>query len=335
MLARIVLVLIQIFIYADPIKGQFFSWFRTQSKLVERSIQHDGLTRWYLEYQPDSFQTSPVKKLVIVLHGGTQGMHTIFRYAYRTSTFLWLTYADQYGFLVLAPNAVNARNNDTKGENQNWNDLRDAFNTGIDDVGFIADLINWAITERSIDPNHVYITGASNGGVMTYRLLIEQPNLFAAGVAFIANLPEAQVPIPANVTPIMIVLGTKDKLMKWDGGTVGNDRGTIRSALATRDYWIYANNLNASAIEMTQLDNYNRFDNCIITSARYETTNASSSSNISKPFLFYTMQGGGHVYPEKSRRIFASIILTRYFGPPCRDASGTDLAWTFMSQYPI
>lgn len=169
---------------------------------------------------------------------------------------------------------------------------------------------------------------------MTYRLLVEQSNLFAAGVAFIANLPEREIPIPMNATPIMIVLGTSDPLMKWEGGTLAGNRGTVRSALATKDYWIHANHLNANVYEKKQLENYNRYDNCIIESERYETTNISSSStNSSQPLMFYTMKGGGHVYPERSRLIYTSLILNRILGPPCRDVSGIDLAWTFMSQF--
>lgn len=128
--------------------------FHTKSKLIERSIEHNGLSRWCLEYQPNSFPSSNTnnnntttisssRKLVIVLHGGTESMRTIFRYSRRGTTFRWLTLSDQYGFLVLAPNAVNAQNNnDTKGNNQNWNDLREVFNPDIDDVGLITKLIN-------------------------------------------------------------------------------------------------------------------------------------------------------------------------------------------------
>jgi polyhydroxybutyrate depolymerase len=309
---------------------------RTTSKLNELSLEHDGLTRWFLEYQPDSFtkrSKDDIARLVIVLHGGTESMRNIFQRSRRGTTGRWLTLSNEQGFLVLAPNGVSANgNNDTKGDNQNWNDQREDGSI-IDDVGFITRLVNWAITERGISLNHIYVTGASNGGMMTYRMLIEQPNLFASGAAFIANLPDKEIMLPVNSTPIMLVLGTSDPLTKWEGGEIANGRGTVRSALATRDFWIQANHLNATPFVSQQLDNYNRFDNCVIESQLYDKTNTTSSSNASEPLLFYTMKGGGHVYPEKSRRIFSSWILRRILGPPCRDASGIDLAWTFMVQF--
>jgi Prolyl oligopeptidase family len=83
-----------------------------------------------------------------------------------------------------------------------------ALDTGVDDVGFIAALIDWAATERNIDRSRVCVTGISNGGTMTERLVIERPDLFAAAAAFVTNLPERDIPFPSVGTPFFLLSGT-------------------------------------------------------------------------------------------------------------------------------
>jgi polyhydroxybutyrate depolymerase len=294
--------------------------------LVEQSISHDGLTRWFLEHRPDSYAEGGA--LVILLHGGTQSMRKIFNRRNRGSR-RWLDLSDANGFLLLAPNGVNPDTGDTKGDDQNWNDLRDEIGGNVDDVGFLTALTYWAVTERGVDPSRVYVTGASNGGIMTYTALILTPEVYAAGAAFIANLPATEVPTPDNPTPIFIMNGTKDKLMKWDGGTVGQEGGEVRSALATRDYWVQVNAADAGNVQKAKLRNRRLFDGCRITSELYPATGADSA-----PVQFYTMEGGGHMIPFTG---FGSYPLSYRLiaGPPCRDTDGADLAWDFMSQYTL
>ncbi|MBD7910833.1 MULTISPECIES: prolyl oligopeptidase family serine peptidase [Clostridium] len=45
------------------------------------------------------------------------------------------------------------------------------------------ELINKLVTEGKVDKNRIYLTGASMGGGLTLRFLLEKPNLFAASVA--------------------------------------------------------------------------------------------------------------------------------------------------------
>lgn len=85
---------------------------------------------------------------------------------------------------------------------------------------FLTALVERLINNYDVNPSQVYVTGASKGRLMTSTMLIEAPDLFAAGVAFIANLPQQSVRLkePALPTPLLVTNVTKDPLMKWDGG---------------------------------------------------------------------------------------------------------------------
>jgi polyhydroxybutyrate depolymerase len=306
---------------------------RNVNNLVERSLEHDGLVRWFLEYRPASFTSNA--PVVILLHGGTQSMRKMFNNQ-NVGTGRWLDLSDAHSFLLLAPNGVNLDTGDTYGDDQNWSDFRfigsNATKT-YDDVGFLAKLVQWSIIEAGVDSSRVYITGASNGGIMTYTMLIQTPQLFAAGAAFIANLPAATIPTPSQSTPIFIMNGDKDRLMPWAGGDVAEgSRGMVRSAFATRDYWIQENGANAATVVYTTLPNRNWFDGCRIQGEAYPS---SSANALSAPVHFYRMSGGGHSMP--SRKGFFNPFTNFYDfligGPSCHDVDGADLAWEFLSLF--
>lgn len=149
---------------------------------------------------------------------------------------------------------------------------------------------------------------------MTYRMLIERSDIVTAGAAFSANLPleEAFEP-PENPRPVFIMHGTDDPIYK---GEVG-DRplAPIRTAIATRDYFVSVNGANSSAEELT-LPDLDPKDSCRITSQLFPSDTA--------PVQYYEMQGGGH--------FMSTRIENDSSEPRCNDASGVELAWDFFSQ---
>jgi polyhydroxybutyrate depolymerase len=321
---------------------------RNRNDIMERSIVHDGLTRWFLEYRPTSFSNSSSthveedRALVIVLHGGTQSMRAVVNNKSK-GTNRWISLSEENGFLLLAPNGVNLETGDTYGDDQNWSDLRFLGTNGTsvvdpvyDDIGFIGQLVQWSITEEGVNPAKVYVTGGSNGGLMTYTLLIRTPELYAAGAAFIANLPEEFVPTtPHQSTPIMIMNGNQDRLMPWNGGPIADGtRGVVRSALETRDYWIQVNRADATRVVSTRVPNRNWFDRCRIQSDLYPSITGNNASAMA-PVHFYTMDGGGHSIPSRCGAFNPVMIVYNLFigGPACHDANGADLAWEFFSSY--
>lgn len=293
---------------------------------VERSIYVSGIKRHYLEYNPRTLK--PGAPLVIVLHAGLQSMRKLFRDR-RKYTRRWLALADREKFLLLAPNGTNPETGDTDSDTQLWNDLRNAAEIGsyeIDDVGFITALIGRAVRDDGIDPKRVYVTGASNGGMMVYRLLVEQPDLFAAGAAFLANLPDASIPNPRDSTPIMIANGTGDRLVPYAGGMIARQRGMVRSTDATIAYWMAANRADAAnRIDITLADR-DPDDGCRLVRTIYPAKTGGGEVYV------LTMRGGGHRIPSiRMRRKSGSVHPI--VGRRCHDAEGADLAWSFLRRH--
>ncbi|NQS90942.1 MAG: prolyl oligopeptidase family serine peptidase, partial [Chloroflexi bacterium] len=266
--------------------------------------------------------------LVLYLHGGTLSMRSLFS-PLVDGTDRWFSIAEQEGVVLLVPNGVSAETGDTYGDDQNWNDLRPdtaAGQTTVNDVGFLMALLDKVSGELPIDEARMYVTGASNGGFMTYRLLIEQPDSFAAGAAFIANLPAPteNLPLPNSPTPLLIVNGTERPLVPWEGGMVGKDRGWVISTQETVDWWVEANQADSVHSISKILPDINPEDGCQVRMDYYP------AGENGAPVLFYALLGGGHTMPSTNPPGLVLNLLGRILGPVCREVDGVDLAWEFF-----
>jgi polyhydroxybutyrate depolymerase len=292
----------------------------------ERRVEVDGKSRLYQVYRPATMRDGA--PAVLVLHGGSQSMRKVFR-ENAGGTLAWIDIAEREGVVLVAPNGVGRRNGDPSGDSQSWNDLRTDTNAAkVDDVAFLRRVVIDETRALKLNPKRIYVTGASNGGMMTFRMLIEAPELFAGGAAFIASLPARtqSLPRPSRPTPIMIVNGTKDPLVKWEGGLVARDesRGVTASTAETISWWVKANNAAAQVTRHETLPDINRNDGCQITLDVYDADRGGA------PVWLYTANGGGHTMPSIRYDISNSIIVRRLIGTLCKDAEGAELAWRFF-----
>ena len=296
--------------------------------LEERRLRIGQTDRVFLvQPAPDPSRPAPV---LLVLHGGTQSMRRLFSQN-AGATRGWPELARRENAVLLVPNAINPDNGDPLGDNQNWNDLRQsvARKSDADDVAFILALLDWSHKTYRTDRRRVYVTGASNGGMMTFRLLMEAPEKFAAGAAFIGALPldSSQLKQPSKPTPLLIANGTLDPLVIWNGGKIAGNRGETRSVAATVDWWVTANKASAQASTPLRLPDRDPNDQCVIDMRTYPAGIGGA------PVVAVTMNGGGHSIPSAQFGIPDTWLVRRFIGPICRDVEGTELAWEFLSTH--
>lgn len=290
----------------------------------ESSITVNGVERWYRVYVPDALpRRAP---LLLSLHGGTGSMYTIDK----GPTHGWVRLADQLRFLLVVPNGTNGKSGNAHGSRQTWNDLRSSAESEshADDVGFVRALLDRIETEYATDNTRVYVTGNSNGGMMTYRLLIEMPDRFAAAAAFIANIPVDSKSLrpPARPVPLMIWSGTSDRLAKYDGGEIPGGRGRVRSVPESVAWWVQANRAHSSGAQTERLPDVDPKDGCRISRTLYPALSDGA------PVLFYLAEGGGHTMPTQAESSSeGGPLFQMLVGRTCRDVDGADIAWEFMN----
>jgi polyhydroxybutyrate depolymerase len=176
----------------------------------------DGLARSYILHVPPAVQSGKALPLVLVLHG-----------TYGTGQKMQLglgfdPYADQGGFYVAYPTAYQKPG---ERETARWNDGRGTLESslaGIDDVKFLVSLVDDVAARVALDKSRVFVTGVSNGGMMTYRLGCETAGVFAGIAPVIGNLPE---PIFAACSPsaplnVLAINGDADPFVPFAGGQV-------------------------------------------------------------------------------------------------------------------
>jgi len=296
----------------------------------EYNLQFGDSMRWTLVYQPASYRAGA--PAVLLLHGGGQSMHKMFS-RNAGGTAHWRTLADREGFLLLVPNATNADDGDTRGRKQNWNDLRDATaraKTTADDVGFLVRLLDWSEERFGHDRQRVYVTGASNGGMMTMRLLIERPERFAAAAAFIASLPVVAPVQPGEGprVPLWLFNGTQDPLVQWQGGMIKGQRGETLAIEKMVAWWQAANRVDPASARSEILSDRDPKDGCRLTRTQWSPASSSGAA-----LVFVRAEGGGHALPSIEHPLRLGPLARRLIGTDCHDAEGAELAWEFMRAY--
>jgi polyhydroxybutyrate depolymerase len=86
----------------------------------------------------------------------------------------------------------------------------------VDDVGFLRALIEKIELDYAVDPKCVYLTGISNGGMMTYRAACELSDKIAA-IAPVEGAQNVECR-PSSPVSVIVLHGTADHLVPFEGG---------------------------------------------------------------------------------------------------------------------
>jgi polyhydroxybutyrate depolymerase len=190
-----------------------------QGRDVQVELEVGGLLRLYRAHVPERIGSAA--PLVLMLHGtGGNAIGSLRRYG-------WIPVSDAEGFVVVAPQAT-LRDPDKPYSFQanptQWNTGSGrgfAAERAIDDVGYIAAVIEDAQRRWSIETRKVFITGFSNGASMTFRLGVELSDRIAAIAPMLGH---CWVTPPgtsgSGAPPCFLMVGLQDPLNKYEGGEV-------------------------------------------------------------------------------------------------------------------
>ena len=202
--------------YAQKKPAQDFLDHAAQKELSpgqhEFSIEHGGISRRYIVYLPISYNKANVAPVIFNFHGGGGNAESNISMANMNET------ADKYGFIVVYPEGTGVK---IFGKTiAAWNTGTDERIVHVDDVGFIAVVIEKIKSDFNGNPARIYATGISNGAQMAYRLACELSGTIAA----IAPVAAQGVTAPCNSQrpmPIMHFHGTEDMCAPYAGGICG------------------------------------------------------------------------------------------------------------------
>jgi polyhydroxybutyrate depolymerase len=287
---------------------------------LRTSFMHDSLKRTFNIHIPSTFDKSVQLPLVIVLHGrGANG-----------ASMIILTHkgfnkmADNDGFIIVYPDGIEL----------NWNDGRmdeeandRAHRENIDDVGFISALIDSMITDYNIDPKRVYVTGISNGAIMSYRLACELSDKITAIAPVDGNIPIMLFPecSPSRPVSVLAINNTDDPLVPFDGGYIYGIRkknlGKVLSVNESIGFWITTNKCSFTPVLAEEPDRDPK-DGTRVTIKQY--INGIEGTEV----ILYTVEGGGHTWPGGVQYLPAWVI-----GKTSRDFDANEVIWSFFKKH--
>ena len=175
------------------------------------TIFSDLVDRTYRVYRPANERAHP--GLVIVLHGSFGGGLQI------EATTGFDQQADRLGWIAVYPDGV-ADGWDAFGSGPTW-----GSHPGADDVSFMSQLIMHFESTDNVDPERVYITGHSRGGMMSYRLGCVLSGVVAAIAPVSGNMATANgsADVPCTLrapVSVLAIHGTADGTIPRAGGQV-------------------------------------------------------------------------------------------------------------------
>jgi len=206
------------------------------------SFVHDGLTREYLVHVPKSYRGQRMP-LLVALHGG--GGDADFQAD--DSKYKLISKSDQAGFIAMFPNGYSRL---ASGVFATWNAGKccgAAQKAGVDDVGFIRAAIARLEGQVAIDPSRIFATGMSNGGMMTWRLACEAPEIRAiAPVEGTDNTPSCK---PSRPVPVIEFHAQDDDRVLFNGGSGFKSVAQVdfTSVPATVAKWVAIDHANPAA----------------------------------------------------------------------------------------
>jgi polyhydroxybutyrate depolymerase len=235
--------------------------------LFSQTINIGGRERSYILHLPVNMSAGEEYPLIIALHplGSTAA-------AFETST-QFSAKADQEGFIVAYPQGID----------NSWNAggcCDPAASEGVNDFEFISALIDTLSANHPVNTEKVFITGFSNGGIMTYALASEITDKLA-GIATVGALLMMNENHGSKPLPIIHFHALDDNSVNING------MSGYMSVYDLLDEWKNINGITAAT------DTFR--DDSGIKGVLYPSND--SSANI----ILYTSQSGGHAWEINAR----------------------------------
>ncbi len=263
----------------------------------------------YFIFLPDDYKKSLEYSLVFIFHGGGRNTKQIMKY----TKFNQLANKEKY--IVVYPEALDPH----------WTEERKiSILPQNDDIRFIDELIKHLIKQYSINQHQNFAPGIFNGGFICIYLAYHLSNRIRAIAPVAANIPEN---ISRNIKtkyPVSILLmnGTDDPLVKYNGGSVGfgekNRRGKSIPTEETLHIWKNNNGCENQKI-IEEIEYKDKQEVCKAVKISFEK--CQNHTRVTSIQLIEC----GHTWPWSFQYLPEFVI-----GKTCKDFFATDIIWNFF-----
>ena len=276
------------------------------AETIERTVRVGASERSYEIDMPARREREQALPVVIVFHGGGGAADSVRRQSRMSAR------GEADGFIAVYPQGSGG----IAGRLKTWNAgtcCGPAMQQRIDEMAFVAALLDDLAAAVAIDRARVYATGISNGGMMAYEVACAFADRIAAIAVVAGEMTALERCRPSRPVPVLVIHGSDDRNLPVDGGVGAKAFAVhdVRSVAAAVEFWM-------------------RHDGCV-DSARSEVagtvrrTRYASCSGGSEVELVM-IEGGGHSWPGGDR-------LARFLDPPSQALDATAEIWRFFARH--
>ncbi|MBU6221229.1 MAG: prolyl oligopeptidase family serine peptidase [Planctomycetes bacterium] len=206
-------------------------------------------------------------------------------------------------------------------EGTSFGEGRHAWNTGFllrrqvqnaDDIAYFDMLVDLLVREHKADPSRIFMTGGSNGGMMTFVYAVARPERLAAVAPVVASMFTFEAE-PAVPLPILIINGAEDDEVPLEGGMSRNplvrraQQAPFKPVEEVVRFWVKTNRSQPEAEVETR---------GTVTTTIYAATPEGAATE------FVVDSAGGHGWPGSRPRREGSTPITSF--------SGAERVWQFF-----
>jgi polyhydroxybutyrate depolymerase len=285
---------------------QFRDKIGTQTNFrFNKSMTVDGLVRTYTLNLPPTYYEKSNLPLVIALHGGGGSAEQA------ESAYGLTEKANSEIFVIVYPEGVQS---DGILRARTWNAgtcCDYAVEKNINDVNYISIMIDELLKNYKINPKKVYVTGMSNGAILSYRLACEIPNKITAIAAVSGPMSLKEVCKSGKQIPILHLHSMLDQKVPVNGGT-GIAGNTFPAVIAGLNTWSKINECKTLA-------------KVIRDDSKYKLTQWLDCKN-NAIITYYLTKDGGHSWP-------GSVKIRPAADEPSAVINANDVIFDFFKQF--
>lgn len=186
-----------------------------------------------------------------------------------------------------------------------------------DDIGFLNQMLDQLGSKFSVDTSRIYSVGLSEGGFMSLRLGCALSDRFAAVAAVGASMPKTMICLPSRPVSLLMINGTSDPVVPYDGGTEHNLSLATISAEDSAKAWA-------------------KIDRCAEKPSKDKIPAKEKGGNETRvdsypscqqnaKVVLYSVKGGGNTWPGGEQ-----YEVEKTIGKTSQDLNANETLWSFL-----
>jgi polyhydroxybutyrate depolymerase len=286
------------------------------SQFQSCQLQHAGAKRSYYVHLPRGYHKDKKWPVLFLFHGGGGSAPQALEH------YPLLPVSDREGFILVAANGSGPLAREIlRTWNVGWG-FGYAQRNQVDDLGFVRSLILQVEKDYAVDPKRVFLTGLSNGAILSHQAAAAHSDL-VTGIAPVAGTVAGKMPAdkalqypvpPSHPVDVILFHGSEDLSLPVEGGVqkkhAEDPPREVASARQSAEFWARANGCQSQPI-VEEL-------------AESQTTRLSGPGGRARVVL-YIIRNHGHAWPGgEAPRIQADA--------PTQLIKAHDLMWDFFRE---